>query len=153
VVLKDFEDIFHEVPELPLKRDIDFSVNLMPGETLVSKAPYRMSTLELKEMKLHLEEILRKGYTHPSVSPWGALVLFVKKKDGMLRLCINFRQLNKVTFKKKYPLSRIDDLFDHLKDAKIFSNIYLRSGYHQVRIKDEYISKTTFRTSYVHYKS
>jgi hypothetical protein len=86
------------------------------------------------------------------VLPWGALVLFVKKKDKTLRLCIDFRKLNKVTVKNKYPLPRIDDLFDQLKDAKIFSKIDLRSGYHQVRIKDEYINKTTFRTRYGHYE-
>jgi hypothetical protein len=123
----------------------------MPGATPVSKDPYRMSTPELKELQLQLEEILKKGHICPSVSPWGALVLFVKKKDGMLILCIDFRQLNKVTVKNKYPLLRIDDLFDQLKDAKIFSKIYLKSGYHQVRIKDEDISKITFRTRYGHY--
>jgi hypothetical protein len=151
-VLNEFEDVFQEVPGLPLKRDIDFSVNLMPGVTPVSKAPYRMSTPELKEIQLQLEELLKKGYIRPSVSPWGALVLFVKKKDGTLRLCIDFKQLNKVIVKNKYPLPRIDDLFDQLKDAKIFSKIDLRSGYHQVRIKDEDINKTSFRTRYGHYE-
>jgi hypothetical protein len=111
-----------------------------------------MSTPELKELQLQLEELLKKGYIHPSVSPWGAPVLFVKKKDGTLRLCIDFRQLNKVTVKNKYPLPRIDDLFYQLKDAKIFSKIDLRSGYHQVRIKDEDIGKTAFRTRYGHYE-
>jgi hypothetical protein len=135
-----------------LKRDIDFSINLMPGAASVLKAPYRMSTPELKELQLQLEEILKKGYIHPSVSPWGALVLFVKKKDGTLRLCIDFRQLNKVTVKNKYPLSRIDDLFEQLKGEKIFSKIDLRSGYHQVRINDEDIIKTTFITRYGHYE-
>jgi hypothetical protein len=101
---------------------------------------------------LKLEELLKKGYIRPSVSPWGALVLFVKKKDGTLRLCIDFRKLNKVTIKNKYPLPRIDDLFDQLKDAKIFLKIDIRSGYHQVRIKDEDISKTAFRTRYGHYE-
>jgi hypothetical protein len=101
---------------------------------------------------MQLEEILKKGYIRPSVSPWGAPILFVKKKDGTLRLCIDFRQLNKKTIKNKYHLPRIDDLFDQLKDAKIFSKIDLRSGYHQVRIKEEYISKTTFRTRYGHYE-
>jgi hypothetical protein len=124
----------------------------MPGAAPISKAPYRMSTPELKELQLQLEELLKKGYVRPSVSPWGAPVLFVKKKDGTLRLCIDFRQLNKVTVKNKYPLPRIDDLFDQLKDAKIFSKIDLRSGYHQVRIKDEDISKTAFRTRYGHYE-
>jgi hypothetical protein len=95
---------------------------------------------------------MKKGYICPSVSPWGASVLFVKKKYGILRLCIDFRQLNKVTVKNKYPLPRIDDLFDQLKDENIFSKIDLRSGYHQVRIKEEDISKTTFRTRYGHYE-
>jgi hypothetical protein len=151
-VLKEFEDVFQEVLGLPPKRDIDFSVNLMPGAAPVSKAPYRMSALELKQLQLQLEELMKKGYIHPSVSPWDALVLFVKKKDGTLRLCIDFRQLNKVTMKNRYPLPRIDDLFDQLKDAKIFSKIDLRSGYHQVRIKDEDINKTAFRTRYGHYE-
>jgi hypothetical protein len=135
-VLKEFEDMFKEVSGLPPKRDIDFSINLMPGEAPVSKTSYRMSTPELKELQMHLEELLKKRYIHPSVSPWGALVLFVKNKYGTLRLCIDFRQLNKVTIKNKYPMPMIDDLFDQLKDAKIFSKIYLRSGYHQLRIKE-----------------
>jgi hypothetical protein len=130
VVLKEFEDIFQEVTRLPLKRDIDFSVNLILGATPVSKAPYRMSTPELKELQFHLEELLKKGYIRPSMSPWGAPVLVMKKKDGMLRLCIDLRQLKKVTVKNKYPLSRIDDLFDQLKDVNIFSNIDLRLRYH-----------------------
>jgi hypothetical protein len=152
VVLKKFEDIFQEILGLPPKRDIYFSVNFMPGATPVSKAPYRMSMPEMKELQLQLEELLKKGYIHPSVLPWGALVLFMKKKDGTLRLCINFRQLNKVTIKNKYPLPRIDDLLNQLKDVKIFSKIELRSRYHNVRIKDEEINKTTFRTRYGHYK-
>jgi hypothetical protein len=151
-VLKEFEDVFQEVPGQPPKRDIDFSINLMLGAAPISKSPYRMSTLELKELQLQLEEILNKGYIHPNVSLWGAPILFVKKKDGMMRLCIDFRQLNKVTVKNKYPLPRIDDLFDQLKDAKVFSKIDLRSGYHQVMIKDEDISKTAFRTRYDHYE-
>jgi hypothetical protein len=101
---------------------------------------------------MHLEELLKKGYIHPSVSRWGAPVFFVRNKYGTLRLCIDFRQLNKVTVRNKYPLPRIDDLFDQLKDAKIFSNIDLRSGYHQVRIKEEDAKKTTFRTRYGHYE-
>jgi hypothetical protein len=111
-----------------------------------------MSTPELKELQMQLEELLKKGYIHPCVSPWGAPMLFVKKKNGTLRLCMDFRQLNKVTVKNKYPLLRIDDLFDQLKDAKIFSKINLESGYHQVIIKEEDISKTAFRTRYGHYE-
>jgi hypothetical protein len=152
VVLKEFEYVFKEVPRLPPRRDIDFSIDLIPVAAPVSKTPYIMSTPELKELQMHLEELLKKGYIHPSVSPWGAPVLFVKNKDGMLRLCIDFRQLNKVIVKNKYPLPRIDDLFDQLKDARIFLKIDLRSRYHQVRIKEEYISKTTFKTRYGHYE-
>jgi hypothetical protein len=129
-VLKEFEDVFKEVPGLPPKRDIDFSINLMHGAAPVSKTPYIMSTPELKKLQMQLEEIMKKGYIHPSVSPWGAPVLFVKKKHGTLRMCIDFRRLNKVSVKNKYPLPRIDDLFYQLKDAKIFSKTYLRSGYH-----------------------
>jgi hypothetical protein len=131
VVLKDFEHLFKEILRLPQKRDIDFSINLMPTTAPVSKTPYQMSTLELKELQMQPEELLRKGYIHPSVSAWGALVLFVNNKDRTLRMCMDFRQLNKVTVKKKYPLPRIYDLFDQLREAKIFSKIDLRSGYHQ----------------------
>jgi hypothetical protein len=152
LVMKDFEDVFKEVPGLPPKKYIDFSINLMPGVAPMSKTPYRMSTPNLKELQMQLEEILKKGYICPSVSHWGAPVLFTKKKYGTLILCIDFRQLNKVTIKNKYPLSRIDDPFDQLRDAKIFSKIYLRSGYHQVRIKEEDIIKTTFMTRYGHYE-
>jgi hypothetical protein len=151
-VLKYFEDVFKEIPGLPPKRDIDFSINFIPGSALVSKTPYRMSTPDLKELQMHLEEILKKGYICPSVSPWGAPDLFVKNKYGTLRFCIDFRQLNKVAIKNKYHFPRIEDLFDQLKDAKIFSKIELRYGYHQVRIKYEDISKTSFRTRYSHYK-
>ena len=109
------------------------------------KEPYRMSTPELLELKMHLQELLEKKYIKLSVSPWGAPILFVKKKDGTLRLCIDYRQLNKVMVKNKYPLPSIDDLFDQMRGAKVFSNIDLRSGYHQVRIKDEDIHKTAFK--------
>jgi hypothetical protein len=134
-VLKEFKDVFKEIPGFPPKRDIDFSINMMPGATPVSKNPYRMSTPKLKELQMKLEELLKKGYIRPSVSPWGALVFFMKKKDGTLRLCIEFRQLNKVSMKNKYPLPRIDDLFDQLRGAHIFSKIDPRSSYRQVRIK------------------
>jgi hypothetical protein len=151
-VLEDFEYVLKEVPGLPPRRDIDFFINLMLGVAPVSKTPYRMSTPELKELQMQLEELLKKGYICPSVSPYGCPVLFVRNKYGTLRLCIDFRQLNKVTVKNKYPLPRIDDLFDQLKDAKIFSKIDLKLGYHQVRIKEEDISKTAFRTRYGHYE-
>jgi hypothetical protein len=151
--LREYRDVFlEEVPGLPPRRDIDFSIELAPGAVPVSRTPYRMSTPELIELKLQLKEMMDKGYIRPSVSPWGAPVLFVKKKDGTLRLCIDYRQLNKVTIKNKYPLPRIDDLFDQLGGASIFSKIDLRSGYHQVRIKSEDIHKTAFRTRYGHYE-
>ncbi|KAL3523596.1 hypothetical protein ACH5RR_016430 [Cinchona calisaya] len=111
-----------------------------------------MAPTELRELKLQLEELLDKGFIRPSTSPWGAPVLFVKKKDGSLRLCIDYRELNKVTIKNKYPLPRIDDLFDQLKGAIVFSKIDLRSGYHQLKIKSDDVSKTAFRTRYGHYE-
>jgi hypothetical protein len=101
---------------------------------------------------MQLEGLLKKGHIRPSVSCWGALVLFMKKIDGTLRLCIDFKQLNKVTIKNKYPLPRIDDLFDQLRGAHIISKIHLRSGYHHMRIKEEDISKTSFITRYIHYE-
>jgi hypothetical protein len=151
-VLEEFEDVFQEIPRFPPRREIDFSTNLVSGATPVSKTPYRMSTPELKELQMQLEELLKKGYIRPTVSPWGAPILFFKKKDRTLRLCIDFRQLNKYTIKNKYSLPRIDDLFDQLSGAKIFSKIDLRPGYHEVRIKEEDIHKTTFRTRYGHYE-
>ena len=111
-----------------------------------------MAPMELKELKLQLQELLEKVFIRPSVSPWGAPVLFVKKKNGTLRLCIDYRQLNKLTVKNKYSLPRIDNLFDQLKGVSIFSKIDLRSGYHQLRIKEVDVHKTTFRTRYGHYE-
>jgi hypothetical protein len=131
-ILREFEDVFQEIPGLPPRREIDFSIDLVSGDSPVSKIPYRMSTPELKELQMQLQELLNKGYICPIVSPWGAPILFVKKKDGTLRLCIYFRQLNKYTIKNKYPLPNINDLFDQLRVANIFSKIDLRSGYHQV---------------------
>jgi hypothetical protein len=152
-VLYEFRDVFlEEVPGLPPKRDIEFSIELILGAVLTSKVPYRMSTPELVELKMQLKEMLEKGYIRLSVSPWGAPTLFVKKKDGTLWLCIDYMKLNKMTIKNKYPLPRIDDLFYQLRGATMFSKIDLRSGYHQVRIKDEDIHKTSFRTRYGHYE-
>eukprot|EP00253_Pinus_taeda_P022911 PITA_22911 len=150
-VIKEFADVFpEEIPGLPPKRDIDFTIELIPGAAPVSRAPYRMSVPELTELKMQLQELLEKNYIRPSVSPWGVPVLFVRKKDGTLRMCIDYRQLNKLTIKNKYPLPRIDELFDQVKGATIFSKIDLRSGYHQIRIKDEDIAKTAFQTRYGH---
>jgi hypothetical protein len=130
-ILHDFKDMFvDEIPELPPTREIDFSIDLLPSFAPISKMPYRMSLLELIELKIQLQELLDKEYIRPSVSPWGAPILFVKK-DGTLRLCIDYRQLNKMTIKNKYPLPRINDLFDQVWGAKIFSKLDLRSDYHQ----------------------
>ena len=111
-----------------------------------------MALVELKELKLQLQELLEKGFIHPSVSTWGAPMLFVKKKDGTLRLCVDYRKLNKMIVKNKFPLPRIDDLFDQLKSASVFSKIDLRFGYHQLRIKDVDVHKTEFRMRYGHYE-
>jgi hypothetical protein len=145
VVLREFRDMFvDEIPELPPKTEIDFSIDLLLGSAPISKAPYQMSLPELTELKIQLQELLDKEYIRLSVSPWGAPVLFVKNKYGTLRLCINYRQLNKMTIKNKYPLPRINDLFDQVGGAKIFSKLDLRSDYHQVRIKDKDIKKNSF---------
>ena len=112
-MVREFGDVFpKELPGLPPEREIEFSVELLPGTSPISIAPYRMAPTELKELKAQLQDLLDKGFIRPSTSPWGAPVLFVKKKDGTLRLCIDYRQLNKVTIKNKYPLLMIDDLFD-----------------------------------------
>ena len=126
-VANEFFDVFPEdLPGVPPDREIE----LAPGTEPISIAPYRMAPVELKELKVQMEELLSKGFVKTSTSPWGALVLFVKKKDGSLRLCIDYRQLNKVTIRNQYPLPRIDDLFDQLQGAKVFSKIDLQSGYH-----------------------
>ena len=151
--VSDFPDVFQEeLPGLPPHREIEFAIDIVPSATPASITPYKMALLELKELKLQLQELLEKGFIRPSVSPWGAPMLFIKKKDGTLRLCIDYRQLKKLTLKNKYPLPRIDDLFDQLKGASIFSKIDLRSGYHQLRIKDADVHKTAFRTRYGHYE-
>ena len=151
--ISDFSNVFpKELPRLPPLTKIEFAIDVVPGATPVSITSYRMAPVELKELKFQLQELLEKGFIHPSVSPWGAPMLFVKKKDGTLRLCIDYRQLNKLTVKNKYSLPRIDDLFDQLNGASIFSKIDLRYGYHQLRIKDVDVHKTTFRTRYGHYE-
>jgi hypothetical protein len=153
VVLHEFRDMFvDEILELPPRREIDFSIDLLLGSAPISKAPYQMSLPELTELKIQLQELLDKEYIRPSVSPWGAQVLFVKKKDGTLRLCIDYRELNKMTIKNKYPLPRINDMFDQVGGAKIFSKLDLRSDYHQVRIKDKDINKKSFRIRYGNYE-
>ena len=142
----DYPDVFpKELSGLPPHIEIEFAINIVPGATPASITPYRMAPMELKELKLQLQELLEKGFIRSSVSPWGAPVLFVKKKDGTLRLCVDYRQLNKMTVKNKYLLTGVDDLFNQLKGANVFSKIDLRYGYHQLRIKDADVYKMTFR--------
>ncbi|KAD3640112.1 hypothetical protein E3N88_29335 [Mikania micrantha] len=127
-VVCEFPDVFPEkLPGVPPDREVEFTIDLVPGAEPISKAPYRMAPTELKELKEQLEELLDLGFIRPSVSPWGAPVLFVRKKDGTMRLCIDYRELNKITIRNRYPLPRIDDLFDQLQGAKCFSKIDLRS--------------------------
>ncbi|XP_055822858.1 uncharacterized protein LOC129891495 [Solanum dulcamara] len=146
----DFPEVFLEnLPRLPPEREVEFPIELIPGSTPISITPYRMAPAELRKLKTQFQEPLEKGFIRPSFSPWGAPVLFVKKKDGTLRLCIDYRQLNKITIKNRFPLPRIDDLFDQLKGANLFSKIDLRSGYHQLRVRKEDVPKTAFRTRYV----
>jgi len=148
-VVKDFMDVFpEEIPGLSPKREVEFSIDLVPEAGPVSIGPYRMAPTELIELKKEVEDLLEKQFIRPSVSPWGALVLLVKKKDGGSRLCVDYRQLNKLTIKNKYPLPRIDDLMDQLHVASVFSKIDLRSGYHQILVKAEDVQKTTFRSRY-----
>jgi len=152
-VVSEFPDVFpEEIPGLPPLREVEFTIELMPGAAPISIAPYRMAPTELGELKLQLQDLLKKGFIKPSISPWGAPVLFVKKKDGSLRMCIDYRRLNQVTIKNKYPLPRIDELFDQLQGAEFFSKIDLRSGYYQLRVRDSDVPKTTFRTRYGHYE-
>ncbi|WVZ49811.1 hypothetical protein U9M48_001137 [Paspalum notatum var. saurae] len=152
-VVREYPDVFpEELPGLPPVRAIEFAIDLIPGTAPIAKAPYRMSGKEYDELKKQLDELLEKGFIRDSVSPWGAPVLFVKKKDGTMRMCIDYRDLNAVTIKNKYPLPRIDDLLDRLKGAKHFSKIDLRSGYHQMRIRESDIPKTAFVTRYGHHE-
>jgi hypothetical protein len=136
----------YELPGMPPDRDVEFVIKLQPGTAPISKRPYRMPPKELAELKTQLQELLDKGYIRPSSSPWGCPALFVKKKDGSLRMCVDYHPLNAVTIKNKYPLPRIDVLFDQLADAKVFSKIDLRSGYHQIKIRPCDIPKTAFST-------
>ncbi|KAI3734186.1 hypothetical protein L6452_13650 [Arctium lappa] len=130
-VVSEFPEVFPEdLTTLPPDRQVEFRIDLVPGAAPIARAPYRLAPAEMKEMMTQLQELLDKGFIPPSTSPWGAPVLFVKKKDGSMRMCIDYRELNKLTVKNKYPLPRIDDLFDQLQGASYFSKIDLRSGYH-----------------------
>ncbi|GJX08616.1 putative reverse transcriptase domain-containing protein [Tanacetum coccineum] len=137
---------------LPPTRQVEFQIDLVPGVASIARAPYRLAPSKREELSEQLKELSDKGFISPSSSPWGAPVLFVKKKDGSFRMCIDYRELNKLTVKNRYPLPRIDDLFDQLQGSSVYSKINLRSGYHQLRVRKEDIPKTAFRTHYDHYK-
>nr|GFC77678.1 putative reverse transcriptase domain-containing protein [Tanacetum cinerariifolium] len=132
--------------------DVEFQIDLVPGVAPIARAPYRLAPSEMKELAEQLKELSNKGFIRPSSSPWGAPVLFVKKKDGPFRMYIDYWELNKLTVKNRYPLPRIDDLFDQLQRSSVYSKIDLRSGYHQLRVQEEDIPKTAFRTRYGHYE-
>ncbi|GJY26176.1 putative reverse transcriptase domain-containing protein [Tanacetum coccineum] len=152
-VVREFPEVFPEdLPGLPPVRQVEFQIDLIPGATPVARAPYRLAPSEMQELSNQLQELADRGFIRPSTSPWGAPVLFVKKKDGSFRMCIDYRELNKLTVKNRYPLPRIDDLFDQLQGLSVYSKIDLRSGYHQLRVRDEDIPKTAFRTRYGHYE-
>nr|GFB58971.1 putative reverse transcriptase domain-containing protein [Tanacetum cinerariifolium] len=133
-------------------RQVEFRIDLVPGAAPVARAPYRLAPFEMKELAHQLQELTDKGFIRRSSSPWGAPFLFVKKKDGSFWMCIDYRELNKLMVKNRYPLPRIDDLFDQLQGSSVYSKIDLRLGYHQLRVREEDISKTTFKTRYGHYK-
>ncbi|GJX38143.1 putative reverse transcriptase domain-containing protein [Tanacetum coccineum] len=151
--IKCFPDVFLEdLPGLPPTRQVEFQIDLVPGVAPVALAPYRLAPSKMKELLDQLQDLSDKCFIRPSSSPWGAPVLFVKKKDGSFRMCIDYRELNKLTVKNRYPLPRIDDLFDQLQGSSVYSKIDLTSGYHQLRVQEEDIPKTAFRTRYGHYE-
>ncbi|GKE85177.1 putative reverse transcriptase domain-containing protein [Tanacetum coccineum] len=132
-VVRGFLEVFpKDLPGLPPVRQVEFQINLIPGATPVARAPYRSAPLEMQELSEQLQELADRGFIRSSTLPWGAPVLFVKKKDGSFRMCIDYRELNELTVKNRYPLPRIDDLFDQLQGSSVYSKIDLRSGYHQL---------------------
>nr|GEY94088.1 putative reverse transcriptase domain-containing protein [Tanacetum cinerariifolium] len=152
-IVRDFPEVFPEdLPGLPLARPVEFQIDLIPGAAPVARASYRLAPSEMKELSEQLQGLFDKGFIRPSSSPWGALVLFVKKKDGSFRMFIDYRELNKLKMKNRYQLPRIDDLFDQLQGSNIYSKIYLRSDYDQLRVREQDIPKTTFQTWYGHYE-
>ncbi|GJY32771.1 putative reverse transcriptase domain-containing protein [Tanacetum coccineum] len=152
-VIHDFLEVFPaDLPGLPPLRQVEFQIDLIQGAAPVACAPYRLAPFEMRELSVQLQELLEKGFILPSSSSWGALVLFVKKKDGSFGMCIDYRELNKLTVKNRYSLSRIDDLFDQLQGSSVYSKIDLRSGYHQLCIKEDDIPITAFRTRYGHFE-
>ncbi|GKA60412.1 putative reverse transcriptase domain-containing protein [Tanacetum coccineum] len=152
-VVREFPEFFLEdLPDLPPIHQVEFQIDLIPGAAPVARAPYRLTLSEMQELSDQLQELTDRGFIRPSTSPWGDPVLFVKKKDGSFRMCFDYRELNKLTVKNRYPLSRIYYLFDQLQGSSVSSKIDLRSGYHQLRVMDEDIPKTAFRTRYGHYE-
>ncbi|GJW54188.1 putative nucleotidyltransferase, ribonuclease H [Tanacetum coccineum] len=151
-IIQDFPEVFlEELSGLPPTRQVKFQIDLMPVAAPIARAPYRLAPSKMKELSGKLQELSEKGFIRSSSSPWGAPVLFVKK-DGSFQMCIDYRELNKLTMKNRYPLPRIDDLFDQLQGSSVYSKIDLRSGYHQLRVREEDIPKTAFKTRYGHYK-
>ena len=152
-VVCDFVDVFpDEIPGLPPQRAVDFGIELHLGISPISMTPHRMAPVELQELRVQLKELLDKRFIRPSTSPWGAPILFAKKKGKTLQLCIGYRQLNRVTIKNRYLLPRIDDLFDQLRGVRVYSKTDLRTGYHQLRVRETDIPKTTFRTRFGHFE-
>nr|GEU86411.1 hypothetical protein [Tanacetum cinerariifolium] len=152
-VIRDFPEVFlKEFLGLPPLWQVEFQIDLVSGVAPVVRAPYRLAPSKMRELSVQLQELLEKGFIHPSLSPWGAPVFFVKKKDGYFRMCIDYCELNKLTVKNRYPLPRINDLFDQLQGLSVYSKIDLRSRYHQLRIKEEDIPITAFRTRYGHFE-
>ena len=152
-VVCEYVDVFpDELPGLPPHRDVDFGVELHPGVSPIHMTPHRIAPVELQEFRVQLQGLLDKGFIKPSTSPWGAPVLIAKKNGKTLRLCIDYRQWNRVMIQNRYLLSRIDDLFDQLRGARVYPKIDLRAGYHQLRVRDTDIPKTAFRTRYGHYE-
>ncbi|KAJ9538531.1 hypothetical protein OSB04_031264 [Centaurea solstitialis] len=152
-VVSEYPDVFPEdLSDIPPEREVEFGIDLVPGAAPVACTPYRLAPPELQELSSQLQELSEKGFIRPSSSPWGAPIVFLKKKDESHRMCIDYRELNKVTIKNRYPLPRIDDLFDQLQGAAWFSKIDLRSGYHQLKVKEADVPKTAFRTRYGHFE-
>ncbi|GJV94749.1 putative reverse transcriptase domain-containing protein [Tanacetum coccineum] len=152
-IVRDFPEVFpEELPSIPPARQVELQIDLVPGAAPVAQAPYRLAPSEMKELAEQLQELFDKRFIRPNSSPWGSPVLFIKKKYGSFRMCIDYRELNKLTVKNRYPLPKIDDLFDQLQGSSVYSKIDLRSGYHHLRVHKEDIPKTAFRTRYGHYE-
>jgi hypothetical protein len=148
-VVCEYPDVFpEELPGMPPDRDIEFIIELIPGTTPIAQRPYRMNPQELEELNKQPANMFSKGLIHPSASHWGSPAFFVDKRDGTIRLCVDYRKLNEVTIKNKYPLPKIQELFDQLNGAKVFSKIDLRTGYHKLKVRESDIPKTTFTTRY-----